>query len=360
MQDAPEQAQAAEAPDTVAETAALETSTPETQEPTEQNPTTVADLDAMADEILNPKAPDEKPKAEEKPAEKPAEEETTEEATPEAKAPDRVRLSALKDHDKALVNNAVQMVRDGLAEDIPSAILKITGKTIAAPEAPKAAEEKQEAPATVDPYAAIIEGKTTELANLEAELAKAEDDFADGKTKAALLVKISKLQSDIGTIEYRREMEAQAAEKAKATEAEATYQSYYEDYKQQAETLYADAADPDSALYAQIQQDVAWFEQNNPAIFNTPNYPLLIAGGAAAKLGIAPKFANAAAAAPQAPAAAATQSPNARVAARPANPLVGGTATTVSSDTKSAARQVESIRSIHDLDALAEATFSGR
>lgn len=354
MPDAPEQAQAAEAPETApVEAAAPETSAPTTQQPAEKNqPTTVADLDAMADEILNPKAPEAKPEPE---AVKPDPEKEPEVA-PETKPPDRVRLSSLKDNDKALVNTAVQMVRDGLAEDIPTAIQKITGKTAPTVE-PEKEVAKTEPEVVVDPYVEKIEGKRAEIKEVLEKLTAAKKDFND-ELETELTDKLLDLKSDVKLLEYRREQEAEAKQAKQLTEAEQTYQTYYEDYRSQAEALYPDAANPESELFAQIQEDVAWFEKNNPAIFNTPNYPLLIAGGAAAKIGKAPVFATKEVAPAAQPAA--TPSPSARVAARPVNPLVGGSATTVSSDTKSAARQVESIRNIHDLDALAEATFSGR
>ena len=358
MPDAQEQAQAAEAPETVAAetTAAPETSAPTTQQTEPTRPTTVEDLDAMADAILNPKDPEATPEAP-KAKESDPETDPEQEAAPDTKPPDRVRLSSLKDTDKALVNTAVQMVRDGLAEDVQSAILKITGKPAAATEPTKESTVELEPEVTVDPYVERIDGKRAEIKDVLAALTAAKKDFND-ELETELTDKLLDLKSDVKMLEYRCEQEAEATKAKQLTEAEQTYQSYYDDYRSQAEALYPDAANPESELFAQIQEDVAWFEKNNPAIFNTPNYPLLIAGGAAAKIGKAPVFATKeAASAAQAPAA---PSPNARVAARPVNPLVGGSATTVSSDTRSAARQVESIRSLHELDALAEATFTSR
>jgi hypothetical protein len=357
MQDAPEQAQAAPAPETVAAdtAAALETSAPVVateQEP--KSPITLAELDALANDVLATQKADPP-----KPAEPPKEEPTPEKAEPEEevkKTADRVRLTNLKDADKALVTNAVQMVKDGQAASIAEAVNKILGIPATAP---ATATEAAAAPApepTPDPHAATIDSMKEQITETLKSLTAAKKDFND-ELETELTDKLLDLKSDMKLLQYRREQEAAAAEKQEADQLASSYEVYYQDYKTQAESLYPDASVPGTPLFEQIQQDVAWFEKNNPAIFNSPNYPLLIAGSAAAKIGKAPIFSQEAAAQEAPPA---TQSPNAKVAARPANPLVGGNATTVSSDIKSAARQVEAIRSIHDLDALAEATFQSR
>lgn len=354
MQDAPEQAQAAEAPETVAEeSAALETSAPESPATEQTNePKTIAELDALANEILADDSEPKKaePKAEEK---KPEEPKAEPEATEPKASPNRVRLSDLKDTDKALVNTAVQMVRDGLASDIPDAIGRLTGIR-QTPEAQAAPAEKAPEAPTVDPYAEKVESQKAEIAEILKQLTAAKNDF-NNELETELTDKLLDLKSDMKLLQYQREQDAKAQQRQEADQAQTAYETHYDSYRDQAVSVYPDAAVEGSQLFEQIAQDIAWFEQNNPAIFNTPNYPLLIAGGAAAKIGVSPTFSKTAAAAQAAPVVSA--SPVAKVAARPANPLVGGSATTVSSDTKSAIRQVEAMRSVHDLDALAEAMF---
>lgn len=357
MTDALEPAQAAEATETAAadnaaaqETSALDQN-PQQQAETEVN--NLSDLDKLADSLLSedagePAAPKETEQATE---------EKADETTPpkqdelETKPPvDRVRLTSLNDKDKAFVNTAVQMVKDGLATDINEAIAKLSAKTAPQqePEQTTEVEETQE----VNPHAQAIETKQAEIADVLKQLTQAKKDFDDEK-ETELTDKLTDLKTDIKILQYRQEQEDAAKEQSHKE----AYQSQYDDFRTQAVGLYPDAAVPGTDLFDQIQLDVAWFEKNNPAIFDTPNYPLLIAASAAAKIGQSPKFATKAEAQP---AAAATQSPNAKVAARPVNPLVGGSATTVSSDIKSATRQVESIRSSRDLDALADAVFAGR
>lgn len=357
MTDAPEQAQAAEAPETAAadNAAAQEISAPDKnpQQQAETEINNLSDLDKLADSLLSEDAGDPAaPKGTEKPTES-----TTEEVTPpkqdelETKPPvDRVRLTSLNDKDKAFVNTAVQMVKDGLATDINEAIAKLSAKT--APQQEPEQTTEVEATPPVNTHAQTIETKQAEIAEVLKQLTQAKKDFDDEK-ETELTDKLTDLKTDIKILKFRQEQEDAAKEQ---THKEA-YDSQYENYRTQAVDLYPDAAVPGTDLFDQIQLDVAWFEKNNPAIFDTPNYPLLIAASAAARIGQAPKFATQA---PAQPAAAATPSPNAKVAARPVNPLVGGSATTVSSDTKSAARQVESIRSSRDLDALADAVFAGR
>ena len=349
MQDAPEQAQAAEAQEPVAAetSAAQETSapvTPATNE-TPKEPTTLSELDRIAAELL---APTTEAKPEEKPAE--ATPETKPEDDEEIKPPsERVRLTSLKDTDKALVNTAVQMVRDGLAEDIEDAMGKLIGKPAQSQAAPTTPEPEQQP----DPYTVAVEAQKTAIAEVKAQLTQAKKDFND-EEETDLTDKLLDLKSDLKLMEFKRQQETESNAKQQQESAAQTFESQYGDFRQQAVSLYPDSDKAGTPLYDQVKQEVAWFEKNNPAIFNTPDYPLTVSSKAALKLGIAPQFAKPAAAT----AAAATQSPNAKVAARPANPLVGGNATTVSSDTKSAARQVEAVRDMRTLEALAQAAFA--
>ena len=355
MTDAPEQAQAAEAPETAAadNAAAQENSAPEQNPQPQQKPEikSLSDLDQLADQVLAEEAGEKEAapaqkESEAKPEEKPEEQQQQAESKPPV---DRVRLTSLKDGDKALVNTAVQMVKDGLAESIPDAIGKLTARPMQ--EKPAGQTEQAEPEQVVDPVAQSIEAKQAEIAEVLKELTQAKKDFDDEK-ETALTDKLTDLKTDIKFLKFRQEQIAEAEARRQQDEAAGAYGQEYDTYRDQAISLYPDAAVEGSDLFNQIQADVAEYEKKNPAIFESPDYPMLIAGKAAAKLGIAPKFANQAA-----KPAAATSSPSAKVAARPANPMVGGNATTVSSDIKSAVRQVESIRSLNDLNALAEAAL---
>ncbi len=61
--------------------------------------------------------------------------------------------------------------------------------------------------------------------------------------------------------------------------------------------MYPDAALPDSALSKAILARVTWLQQNNPAVFSDPDWPLKIAAAEAANLGIPSYQQNQAAAA---------------------------------------------------------------
>jgi hypothetical protein len=111
-----------------------------------------------------------------------------------------------------------------------------------------------------------------------------------------------------------------------------------------------------------VQRTVAWFEANNPQIFQTPNYPLAIAGIAAANLAKAANGKNGSQPTATKPRVAA-QSPSAgpaRGPARPTDVLVGDDATSAATNAQNFLAQLDGINNEQDLDALAEAVFAGR
>jgi len=352
MPDEPTQEQSAEEP--VNEISPEQEVAPEEAvAPEEQAVTSESELDDLANEVFATKE-DAKPEPvqvldTDEPAEEPPEE-------PEAAAdrqPDRVRLTSLPDTDKAIVNTAVQMVRDGLATNIHDAISKIAGgPSQQADDAEvEEAEEEEEAP---DTHQEAIDAKLDQITTIRAELTQAHEDFDNVKVME-LSEALGDAKSDIKMLEYERKIESQDAERNQAQEAEDAFSVEYNEYRDQANAIYPDGAVEGTPLYNQIVAEVENYKSTNPGFFNSPDYPMAIAGKAAAKLGISPQFSkpDAAPAAQQQ-----AQSPNRpRVAARSDNPLVGGNATTGSGSAETSARQVEAITDIDKLDALAEAAL---
>jgi len=330
-------------------------------------PTTEAELDALATEVDNPRTAPAGETVDAGLAEKDAEtteeeatEETTEETqeatddTVEDKAPKRVRMSDLPEVDRKLVNNAVQLVRDGQAANIEEAIAKITGTAPAKTEATQEATQEAEA---IDEHKAAVDSKLEAITEIKTKLAKAKADF-DTDAEMELIDQLLEAKSDLKLMQYSHDQEAKAAEQSTKAQAETAFDTEYSATRDRANALFPDATNPESALYEQIRKDVAHYEKTNPAFFNSPEYPLALVGMAAAKLGIAPATAKTNGA--PAPAKPNLNGTPPRTAARPANPLVGGDATSGIGSADHAWRQVESLRSEQDLDALAEAVFAGR
>jgi len=360
MDETTMQAQAAEAQAENTEEQANEAaSTVETASPETKEPSSVEELDSLANEILADRQPE--AKQTEQAAEKQEEPEKAEKATTEDEdhTPNRVRLTDLAEQDKKIVNTAVRMVRDGLAPDIATAIARISPQPTQAQT--EAAEQEQESQAA-DPEAEHNEqvtNLTQEIEDIRVAIAKAKEDFDDQAERELTELLIDK-KGDLKLAQFRHDQEQTLAAERERMAADSKFEAEYTSFRDKANELYPEGADENSPLYAQIRQEVEWFEKNNPAFFQTPNYPLAIAGIAATKLGIAPSFARPTAKA--APTAQATKQPLSaapRSAARPTTPLVGGNATTGGNDALSSLRTtLDSARSIDDLDRLAEAALA--
>lgn len=344
MADEPTQAQAAESTTEATENTAAETitSTQEEQSPSLEN-LSLDDLDALADQIGKDAEPQpEPPKAEEPPKEETKAEESEEDAEQaedaEAKAPKRVRLTALQDQERALVSTAIQMVNDGLAANFTEAYARLTAKPDA-PQVEAEAEQQQEA----EPP--ITERIKSEIAQIRTALKEAKDAF-DGEKEMDLLEALADAKAELRLEEFK----AQQAELQQQTEAQSAFETAYAEARNRANELYPDGADPESDFAKGIAAVMDDLSRTTPAIFDSPNYPLAVAGLVAAKLGIAPATAKASPAKQQQ--AKTNQSvPVPKVAARPASPAVGGNATSVQN-----AASIQALLdnlSAEDLDALA-------
>jgi hypothetical protein len=349
MSEPNEQAQAAEPEQATVETMAdNQESAPETLSQSEANGPDIdnmslEELDAYLENLGN--EPEGEPQAQAtEQLEEQSQEEAQEEEEPQPRIAERVRLTNLADSDKAIVTTAVQMVKDGLAGSIPEAIAKLAGQPAShTKEEPAEAEEQQDKPPSI----------ADKLTELKAEIKKAREEF-DSDLELELLEQLTDLKSDIKLQQYQDKLAQQQQEQ----EAQYSFESEYAESRDKANELYPDGMNPESEFAEALRAEIARKEKLNPAFFDDPTYPLELAGKVALKLGITPKTAAKAQAKPPVP----TISQNGktpRVAARPVNPMVGGDATS-GTPAAQVARQVEALNSIDDLDAVAEALFSGR
>jgi hypothetical protein len=197
-----------------------------------------------------------------------------------------------------------------------------------------------------------VDSKLEAITEIKSKLAKAKADF-DTDAELDLIDQLLEAKSDLKLMQYSHDQEAKAAEQSTKAQAETAFDTEYSATRDRANALFPDATNPESALYEQIRKDVAHYEKTNPAFFNSPEYPLALVGMAAAKLGIAPATAKT----NGAPAKPNLNGTPPRTAARPANPLVGGDATSGIGSADHAWRHVESLSTEQQTDALAEAMF---
>ena len=365
MADESTQAQAAESNEATVDTTAAETaSTEATNQQTEaQAPTledaSLDDLDALASQFAldeekpeTPKETPEPPKQEaeseeeesqeaEETAEEVEEEEAAEEQKP--KVANRIRLTDLKDQDKALVSTAVQMVKDGLAGSIPEAIAKLSGQpqAKATERAPQEQEPQEQEPSRTDAIKA-------EILEIKAALKEAKDAF-DGDREMDLLEALADAKAELRLEDFKSEQ----AQQQEQQQALTSYEREYADARETVKQLYPDGENPESEFAQALRAEIARKEQVNPEFFNDPQYPVDLASKVAARLGIAPATAKTAPAAKAPQAKQSTSVPVPKVAARPASPVVGGNATT-NPDAASIGKMLDSL-SAEDLDAVAEA-----
>jgi hypothetical protein len=324
----------------------------------EAEPRTEAEVEAAFDALQKqeqgekdaPKQPDEQEPADEQPE---GEQEPPTEGEEES-MPNRIRLGDLQTKDRAIIVNAVQMVRDGLAENVEEAIAKLL------PQEPAPSQEA-DTEAEPDPYEAKIAEQEQEIEAIRAALTKAKEDF-DTKAELELVEALGDAKSEIKLLKFAKEQDARRqAEQEQQAELSA-YESTYQQFRDQANDLYPDGGKPGTPMFEEVQRTVAWFEANNPQIFQTPNYPLAIAGIAAANLAKAANGKNGSQPTATKPRVAA-QSPSAgpaRGPARPTDVLVGDDATSAATNAQNFLAQLDGINNEQDLDALAEAVFAGR
>jgi hypothetical protein len=360
MADETTQAQAAESNEATVDTTAAETaSTEATNQQTEaQAPTledaSLDDLDALASQFAldeeKPETPEPPKQEAESEEEEPQEtEETDEDEEEEAaeeqkpKVANRIRLTDLKDQDKALVSTAVQMVKDGLAGSIPEAIAKLSGQ----PQA-KATEQAQQEQEPQEQQPSRTDAIKSEILEIKAALKEAKDAF-EGDREMDLLEALADAKAELRLEEFKSEQ----AQQQEQQQALTTYEREYADARETVKQLYPDGENPESEFAQALRAEIARKEQVNPEFFNDPQYPVDLASKVAARLGIAPATAKTAPAAKAPQAKQSTSVPVPKVAARPASPVVGGNATT-NPDATSIGKMLESLNA-DDLDAVAEA-----
>lgn len=359
MADETTQAQAAEINDEATVDTAAQPDTTQAQEaeaPTLDN-ISLDELDALADQLAKDEEPSNtkpevKEQAKAEPATKEEEEEkedkdedsTDEDAEDnEAKAPKRVRLTALADQERSLVSTAIRMVDEGLAGNFTEAYQRLTGTTPTAQEQAKAEPQEQQ-----EEQVPKTEAIKSEILEIKKALKAAEDEF-DSEKKFDLLEALADAKAELRLEEYKTQIQAEREQET----AQSAFDTTYAEARDRANELYPDGKDPQSEFAREIRATLDDFNKTNPAIFNSPNYPLAVAGMVAAKLGIAPVTAKAAT--PKAAPKQSTSVPVPKVAARPASPVVGGNATTTH-DAASIEQMLESL-SPDDLDALANAAL---
>lgn len=325
---------------------------PNSQEPEqeiEQTPETPTPIDQLSDDELgaladNPELLAKYSPSEEEPtnaAEEPTEE-GDEEPDPSPKedaAPERVRLNALSETDARLVNAAVQMVRANPTLSIGEAMAALTPSK--QPQEPAQSAETTPAPA----HKSLVEEARAEVSATLAALKEAKDNYETDKdlelTEKLLDAKVKLFA-------------AQEAEARQALEAETAIQAEIDKSIAQAVALYPDSGVEGTEFFADIQAEVERINQTNPEFFHDPSYPLALAGIVGARRGIAPAFASSSPSSQSKPA-----TPPARSARAASIPVLGGNASRdLTNDRAAVFRQVEAIRSMEELEALADAVGS--
>lgn len=329
-----------ETPETV-ETTTETSETPETPTPEAPKPLSELSDDELLALASNPEelakyaAP--QAKAEPETPEEPEKEEKDEEED----VPERVRLNTLSKDDAKLVNAAIQMVRANPSLSVAQAIAAITHS----PEPPKTEEPEAPKESTEKPKS-LIEEAREEIVSILAELKTAKDNYETAKdlelTDKLLDAKVKLFA-------------AQEAEARNALAAETEFQAELSTALSKAVELYPESDTPGTEFYTEVQAEIARIGKTSPEFFRNPNYPLAIAGLVGARRGVAPAFAS-----PKIPVSQPKTVAAPARSARPASlPVLGGNASRdVTNDRAAVFRQVESIRSMEDLEALADAVGS--
>lgn len=267
-----------------------------------------------------------------------AEEETQQSPEPTtAKVGDRVRLTGMSESDKALVAAAVQMVKGGLAANIADAMAAIL------PKPQEAAYEQQEVTEEATAQPSQIETLQAQITALKADIKKAAEDY-DKDAELELQDQLIDAKAELKLLQHLAAQQQAVQE----NEAETAFQSNYTESVTLAGKIFPGCQDPKSPLYAEIRKVMAEKEATNPAFFDSPDYPLAIAGIAASRIGQA--------AAQQKQQSAPQSQPPRQTPRQAQNPLVGGTATRGVASGANIDAMLARI-DINNLDELAQAVF---
>lgn len=197
---------------------------------------------------------------------------------PANRAPDRISLRSLKPEDRTLVADAAQMVRDGKASDIASALIAL-GMQAPAAAAPQSADvEMPEPPQAQTPIPADttpdanVARLSQEVASLREQRRQAKADF-DVDLEISLTEQIEDKVAELG--------EARSQAKLQQAETGSKIQQSIQDVV----AKYPESDDPDSDFSNRLNEllDLAHYRQD-PRL-NSPDHLMVFADQVATELG---------------------------------------------------------------------------
>jgi hypothetical protein len=259
-------------------------------------------------------------------------------------APNRVRIGFLDSTEQARINSALQISR---AEQISfqEAFLRVSGKSIAQPDAPATATTEAQPADAPDPTEA-------RLIELRSALRQARTDFNED-AEFEILEQIADVKAEQRANKMFSEREAVEQEKAQAV----SYMDTYNESFDEAIALFPEAANLNSELGQAVKAELDRREAVNPSLKNDPTYLLDVIPRIAIQMGYAPRT-SAAATAATAGAQLSTRQPSRP--ARPAAPELAGASAASSNatmDRQTAIAQVDAM-DFEQLVALAHAVGS--
>lgn len=198
------------------------------------------------------------------------------EPEPKAKHAQRIRLTGLQEADQQKVTDALNLVREGKASDIATAMKMVAGEEAAPVQASQAAPDPQP-----DTEPTVLENLQSELEAAQAELAAAEDDYADSSVKGPIHERINRLNREIAKEEIKAELAAERQQSGIKS-----YNDQYGEAVAEVEQQYAHVFDTNPDFEDLLDAYKAKAEADNDPIIQDPRYVIGLAEKAARVLGL--------------------------------------------------------------------------